>query len=154
MVPFPSARQAPPPSPASRISAPAVSNAGASAPVDSFSSFRTPASGESYFAPPVTIPNVSVAPAAPVPLQAPSTGPSDSAAPGDSFAQNGQRITVEETETLPDGEEVLNVSVTDDEGPRTAFSSKTGFTREQELFRTKWGWEAFDQAGRNAAYGN
>lgn len=32
-----------------------------------------------------------------------------------------------------------------------AGDSRSGLTYEQELFRTKWGWRAFDQAQRVAA---
>jgi hypothetical protein len=87
-------------------------------------------------------------------------------APGNSIIANAQRVTVEKTTLTDKNETALDLSITSESSlarndAGTANSATgvdsyshamkvRGFTYEEELFRTKWGWAAFDQAGRAA----
>lgn len=82
------------------------------------------------------------------------TGEIDPDGEGNNFVSNGQRVALESIEYLPDDQVALDISVTPAAGAAESKSSgtfKTGFSQEQELFRTRWGWQSFDQAQATAA---
>lgn len=117
-------------------------------------SFSALPSGPSSAGQPLNFPSGSEA-VTPVAGPAPAslTGDIDPSDPGNSFAANGQRVSVENAETLPNGDQAMDFSVAPDEASLSKDSSgewSTGFTYEQELFRAKWGWAAFSEAQRAA----
>ncbi len=74
-------------------------------------------------------------------------------APGNFMTSNGQKVAVEAAEPLPDGSTAMDIVVT----PGDFLTKETdlsigqrGFTPEEERFRTKWGWAAFDKAKKLA----
>lgn len=74
-------------------------------------------------------------------------------AEGNNFAADGKRVALEEVEYLSDEEVALNFSVTPENEPseKTAAGKlHAGLTYEQELFRTRWGWQAFSEAQTSA----
>ena len=76
----------------------------------------------------------------------------DPASPGNQLTAHGQLVQVTAKEPAPEGD-ALHVLITpsNQQNPSSALS---GFTLEEELFRTRWGWEAFDRiqkAARQAA---
>lgn len=79
-------------------------------------------------------------PPAGAPVSIPSSLPVRSSSPGNSLSHQGQRITVEEAEA-----DSLEISINPD--PFTpGKNSNSGLSYEDQLFRTKWGWQAYDQA--------
>ncbi|MEI6490922.1 MAG: hypothetical protein WCO94_00115 [Verrucomicrobiota bacterium] len=97
----------------------------------------------------------------------------DSTAPGNSFSVAGQRVAIEGVQNSA-GKTALDVAITDSgNGTSTAPASSgsppysslstaysglpryqsiqrtVGFTYEQELFRSKWGWDAFNEAQKS-----
>ncbi len=86
---------------------------------------------------------LSSAAAAPVPAN-----PADK---GNHFTAHGQRIEVTASEPSADGP-ILHIQLTETSRTSSAHPSdqRLGFTLEEELFRTKWGWEAFDRVQRAA----
>ena len=76
--------------------------------------------------------------------------PTKSEAPGNTLLTEGFFVSVESYRSTPEGNE-LQVHLS----PSQAASSVSfggGFTLEEEQFRTKWGWAAFDQVQQNAKY--
>ena len=96
----------------------------------------------------------------------------DSTAPGNSFWVGSQRVSVESVQTSP-GTTALDVGISETESAATTdtvpdqFASSTtsgssglpryrrsqlqnGFTYEEQLFRSKWGWNAFNEAQKTA----
>jgi hypothetical protein len=92
-----------------------------------------------------------------------------STAPGNYVISNGQRVAVESTGPSPEGNpnKQLNVVITPEPSaseapasgkvpmanstlPDSGASANELFTHDQELFRAKWGWAAYDQARRTA----
>lgn len=81
----------------------------------------------------------------------------DFSTPGNSFQFRDKRVAVEGYTMDETGME-LDVVVEDAPAPPAVTSSSIdprkpfgGFTYEEELFRLKWGWWAFDQSRRLAA---
>ncbi|MCK9588463.1 MAG: hypothetical protein WC076_04945 [Terrimicrobiaceae bacterium] len=76
-------------------------------------------------------------------------------APGNAISSEGQTVAVEGTELLDDGSTALDLAVSP--ADTTMLDAKAegkwprGFTHEEQLFRAKWGWSAFDQAQKIAA---
>jgi hypothetical protein len=82
--------------------------------------------------------------------------------PGHSLAAFGRRAAVAETGKAPGSNGVIlslemepDIPAIPGENPplvesvvATATTAWSGFSYEQELFRTKWGWQAFDQVQR------
>lgn len=93
----------------------------------------------------------------------------DAAAPGNAFSTSGQRVAVDGVDRAT-GFRALDVAISEiGEGESVASPARggtgsdpsggssrsrgefgTGFTYEEELFRSKWGWEAFNEARRAA----
>ena len=83
----------------------------------------------------------------------PSAGSSDLItvnpdAPGNRLTTDEQTITVEAYQPVPAGNELTIHITPSSQGARSDFRS--GFTHEEEQFRAKWGWAAFDQTQRIA----
>ena len=91
----------------------------------------------------------------------------NASAPGNSFTWQGMQTSVVETVSAVEGENVVQDMVLDivpekksasaevsaqseAAAPQVQESHGSPFTPEEELFRTKWGWKAFDDA-RTAA---
>jgi len=74
--------------------------------------------------------------------------PTATETPGNTLSTEGFLVSVESYQSTPEGEE-LQVHLSPSQ---TAASSGGGFTLEEEQFRTKWGWAAFDQVQRTAKY--
>jgi hypothetical protein len=71
-------------------------------------------------------------------------------APGNSISSSGQTVAVEGAELLEDGSTALDLAVTPSASP-SGTRVRRGFTYEEELFRTKWGWAAYAEAQKVAA---
>ncbi len=85
------------------------------------------------------------------------TGPVTPDGSGNSFTDRGQKVAVADAPAAADGStsEDLNVIVTPDPNSTATDSSSSGgrpvaFTRDQDLFRAKWGWGAYGEAQRVA----
>ncbi len=85
----------------------------------------------------------------------------DPTQPGNSFAESGVRVAVEGQQqggeaaaldiTLSLDAEAADQETTEAAAPRISSHNpyrRGGFTREEELFRAKWGWAAFDRVQR------
>jgi hypothetical protein len=92
-------------------------------------------------------------------------------APGNSMVVSGQRVAVERTSLTEENETAMELTISSATSPQNQATSSThppstftgaapgkfkvrGFTYEEELFRTKWGWTAFDQAQRAVRFVN
>ncbi len=92
---------------------------------------------------PVTVPSAADSPV-PVPAN-----PADA---GNHFTAHGQLVEVTASEPSPAGP-ILHIQLTEAASrPSSAHSSspRLGFSLEEELFRTRWGWEAYDRVQRAA----
>ncbi|MBX3739754.1 MAG: hypothetical protein KF712_02085 [Akkermansiaceae bacterium] len=89
---------------------------------------------------PAVLPSAAVAPV-----------PANPADAGNHFIAHGQLIEVTASEPSPAGP-ILHIQLTETSRSSSAHPSdpRLGFSPEEELFRTKWGWEAFDRVQRAA----
>lgn len=88
-------------------------------------------------------------PAATIPSGLIATDPAGS---GNQFTAHGQLVEVTASETSPAGP-VLHIQLKDTAAASPSSPSqgnRVAFTLEEELFRAKWGWEAFDRVQRAA----
>jgi biotin carboxyl carrier protein len=92
----------------------------------------------------------------------------DSALPGNFLVANGQRVSIQQVVTGgTTGGRALDVAITpvadaaktsasgqgeSDMAPNQTGGTRAGFTYEQQLFRSKWGWAAYDAANRAATW--
>lgn len=74
----------------------------------------------------------------------------DPDAPGNRLTTSEHSIIVESYQPVPAGNE-LNVLITPT-GETPSVHANGGFTREEEQFRAKWGWAAYDQVKRTAKF--
>ena len=70
--------------------------------------------------------------------------------PGNRLTTSDHSITVESYQPVPAGNE-LNILITPS-GETPSVHLNGGFTPEEEQFRTKWGWAAYDQVQRTAKF--
>ncbi len=78
--------------------------------------------------------------------------PADPSATGNQLVAHDLLVEVTGSETTPEGIS-LHVELSDLPAPRPPtfdWSKGNGFTIEEELFRAKWGWEAYDRVQRAA----
>lgn len=71
-------------------------------------------------------------------------------APGNTLLTEDYLVSVKSYRSTPEGNE-LTVHLTPSQ-TTSAVTFGSGFTLEEEQFRTKWGWAAFDQVQRTAKY--
>jgi hypothetical protein len=81
--------------------------------------------------------------------------PVDANAPGNSFASGNSRVGVDFVDPRADGSMVLDlIVVPSSEAPPAKTSRRSvvagGFTLEEELFRARWGWGAYEEAAKLA----
>ena len=81
---------------------------------------------------------------------APDPAAVDPDAPGNRLTTSEHSIIVESYQPVPAGNE-LNVLITPT-GETPSVHANGGFTREEEQFRAKWGWAAYDQVKRTAKF--
>jgi hypothetical protein len=72
----------------------------------------------------------------------------DPAAPGNTLTAHGQAISVQAYEPTGTGN-ALTITSSPDSNPTPLATH--AFTLEEELFRTKWGWQAYSQIQQTAA---
>jgi hypothetical protein len=89
---------------------------------------------------PAVLPSAAVAPV-----------PADPADSGNHFIAHGQLVEVTASEPSPAGP-ILHIQIKDTSLSSSAHPTdpRLGFSLEEEHFRTKWGWEAFDRVQRAA----
>lgn len=92
----------------------------------------------------------------------------DSNLPGNFLVANGQQVSIQQVVTGgTTGGRALDVAITPvadaakttasgqseaDMAPNQTGGTRAGFTYEQQLFRSKWGWAAYDAANRAATW--
>jgi hypothetical protein len=73
-------------------------------------------------------------------------------APGNSLASGSSRVGVDSVEPMADGSMALDLVVVPSSETSPAKNSVLagGFTLEEEIFRARWGWSGYEEAGKLA----